>query len=218
MRYFLTHDEFVYSKQSQYQMPFRLGRGKSTGQCAIVSTFTFNRPCLPNFSRIRVPALLVSIRISGFVFSSFPAQHVISLQRTASRSRIGHFPGVQPLEVVPLLVLALHTESDGSKQPEQTNHNGVKCGVDCILNVLVQPACSPVDDEPKSDDGEIEGRIVVMDVGDTSHGDEWQIVKEPAEHRVDARVMNLVNVALRELVVATLPSDAVPEDHETKDA
>ena len=56
----------------------------------------------------------------------------------------------------------------------------------------------------------------MMDVGDTSHGHEWHVVQEPSEHRVQTSVVNLVNVGLRELLVATLPADCVPNDHEAE--
>ena len=57
-----------------------------------------------------------------------------------------------------------------------------------------------------------------MDVSDTSHDDEWQVVQEPSDDWVDTSIVDLVDLRLLQLVVATLPSDEVPEDDEAQEA
>ena len=57
----------------------------------------------------------------------------------------------------------------------------------------------------------------MMDVGDTSHGHEGNVVEEPTEDWVQGSVMDLINVDLFEFRVATLPANEVPEDHERND-
>jgi hypothetical protein len=42
-------------------------------------------------------------------------------------------------------------------------------------------------------------------------------VQDPADDGVDARVVDLVNLRLLEVVVAALPADQVPGNDETKD-
>ena len=58
----------------------------------------------------------------------------------------------------------------------------------------------------------------MVNVGDTSHGDEGQVVQEPAEHGVDARVVEVVDLGPSELVVAALSADRVPSDHDEEEA
>lgn len=55
----------------------------------------------------------------------------------------------------------------------------------------------------------------MMDIGDTTHGDEWDVVEEPAEDRVETSVMDLINIPLLQLGIATLPSDEVPKNHQS---
>ena len=53
----------------------------------------------------------------------------------------------------------------------------------------------------------------MVDVSDTGHGDERQVVQEPAEDGVDAGVVELVDLRPGELLVAALPADGVPGEH-----
>lgn len=57
----------------------------------------------------------------------------------------------------------------------------------------------------------------MVDVGDTSHDDEGQVVEEPANDGVDAGVVDLVNVELGKLPVPSLPAEDVPDGQKTKD-
>lgn len=65
------------------------------------------------------------------------------------------------------------------------------------------------------------GTHVVMNISDAGHDDERQIVQHPADDRVETGIVDLVNVALRQIIVASLPSDEIPgedcgEDSETR--
>lgn len=56
-----------------------------------------------------------------------------------------------------------------------------------------------------------------MDICDSGHGDKRQVVQKPADDGVDAGVVEVVDIALGEVVVAALPAYAVPDDHQTED-
>ena len=49
-----------------------------------------------------------------------------------------------------------------------------------------------------------------MDVGDTGHGDEGYVVQYPTDCRVDAGVVDMVDLVLLEIVVPTLPAHQIP--------
>ena len=54
----------------------------------------------------------------------------------------------------------------------------------------------------------------MVDVCDTGHDHKREVVKEPANDWIDGRVVNLVNVGLAELCIASLPPDQIPQhDH-----
>lgn len=81
------------------------------------------------------------------------------------------------------------------------------------LDALAQIARVPIYAEATTEDGEIESGIIVVNVGDARHGDEWEIMEEPPDHRVYTGVVEMVDLLPRELVEATLPADGVPCDH-----
>ena len=110
-----------------------------------------------------------------------------------------------------------HTEANRPKQPEEPDNGDVKGTKDGPVDLLVQLARAPVDAEASGKDGEVQSRVVVVDVGDTAHGDEWKIVQEPSDDGVEAGVVDLVNVGGLEVFVAALPTDEVPDYHEGED-
>lgn len=116
----------------------------------------------------------------------------------------------------PLHVRALHTEADGSEQNKQTNNDRVKCKVNGVLHGLVQLSCGPINNKAKSDDGKVESRVVMMNVGNSGHGNEGKVVQEPTNDGIDTGIVEVVDIALREFVVAALPANAVPDDHEAE--
>lgn len=56
----------------------------------------------------------------------------------------------------------------------------------------------------------------MVDVGDTGHGDEGEVVKGPADGGVDAGVVDVIDIGLLEIVVAALPAKQVPDDQEAE--
>jgi hypothetical protein len=110
-------------------------------------------------------------------------------------------------------VVTLHTEAESAEEPEHGKDSDVKNSEDRPLNALAEVTSVPVEAEARAQDSEVESRVVVVNVGDTGHGDERQVVQEPAEHGVDARVVEVVDLRPGELVVAALPADRVPGDH-----
>jgi hypothetical protein len=89
--------------------------------------------------------------------------------------------------------------------------------VDSPADLLVEVPCSPVKAETHGQDGKPQRRVVVVDVSNTAHSHEWQVVEDPTDDRVDSGVMDLVDLALLEVVVASLPADNVPDDDKAKD-
>lgn len=139
--------------------------------------------------------------------SDFP-QDMVSLIR--------HLPAVKPLQVSPLLVVTLHTEADGAESVEETDSGSIHGEVESEVEGLGETAGHPVEAEAHAENGKVESGVVVVDVGDTGHGDEGEVVQEPADDGVDAGVVNVVNVVLAELVVAALPADGVPCDDQSE--
>ena len=118
----------------------------------------------------------------------------------------------------PLLIRPLHTEADGAEEPEHTNNHRVQHGEDAPLHALVQVPRVPVHTEATAQDGEIERGVVVMNVSHTRHSDEGEVMQEPADDGVDAGVVEVVDLGPGELVVAALPADRVPREHEEEEA
>lgn len=58
----------------------------------------------------------------------------------------------------------------------------------------------------------------MVNVGDTGHDDEGEVVKEPASYGVQSRVVDLVNLLRVQVVVPALPADQVPDDDKREDA
>ena len=109
----------------------------------------------------------------------------------------------------PLAVVALHTEADILEYPEESNDTHVKWEIDAHLHDRVELPRRPINTEACAENGKVQGWVVVMDISDSSHGDEGQVVQEPADHGVDTGIVDLVDFSLRELVVATLPADEI---------
>lgn len=70
-------------------------------------------------------------------------------------------------------------------------------------------ARGPVNAKPKRQNGKVQRWVVVVHVGDARHGEEGQVVQEPAEHGVQARVVEVVDFGGREICVAALPAHDV---------
>jgi hypothetical protein len=124
-------------------------------------------------------------------------------------------PSVEPLHVAVVLVGSCHTPADWHKEDVQANDDRVQKSVADILNGLVLVAHSPVNEETETENGKVERWVVVVYVSDTSHDNKWQIVEEPSENRVQASVVDLINVGLRELPEASLPSENIPDSNKT---
>jgi hypothetical protein len=134
------------------------------------------------------------------------------------RNLVGDPPAVEPLEVAPLLARSNHAKRDGPEQPVKTNNNRVQYGKDGPADLVVQFPRRPVKTETHSQDSEPQGRVVVVNVGNTTHGHEREVVQNPANDRVKSRVVNLVNFRLLEVVVPALPADNVVDDNEAEDS
>jgi hypothetical protein len=127
-------------------------------------------------------------------------------------------PALEPFKVGPLAARSNHTEADGPEEPVQPNDYGIENGKDAPLYLLVERPRHPIHTETHNDDGKPECRVVMMDVGDTAHSNEWNVVQYPSNQRVDTRVVNLVHVGLLQVGVTTLPADGVENNEENKDS
>lgn len=116
----------------------------------------------------------------------------------------------------PLLVRAFHAENDGPEVDEQADDDGIKNRIHHCRNRGVDPAGNPIDAETKDEDSVVKSRIVVVDIRHTSHDDEGEIVQDPADSRVNARVVNVVDFLLAELLVSSLPAQEIPDEEEAK--
>jgi len=56
-----------------------------------------------------------------------------------------------------------------------------------------------------------------MHVCNTTHEDERKVVKEPPDDRVDASVVDVINISKRKIGIATLPADEVEDDEEAEE-
>lgn len=120
--------------------------------------------------------------------------------------------------MLPLAVWSNHAEADCSEQPVETDDDGVKNGKDSPLDLLIQSSRYPIHTEAHDDNCEPESRVVVVNVRDTTHGNKWEVVQNPTDDGIDTRVVNLVDVGLLQVGVATLPAHGVEDDDETEDA
>lgn len=119
--------------------------------------------------------------------------------------------------MAPLLVGADHTKGNSPEEPVEANDDRIQNREDAPANLLVEVPCGPVQAEAHGKDGEPQRRVVVVDVGDTAHGHEGEVVKDPTDDGVDTSVVDLVHLGLLEVVVAALPTDNVPDDDESED-
>ena len=110
------------------------------------------------------------------------------------RRLVGDPPAVEPLEVFPLAAGSDHTEGDGTEEHVQADDDGVQNGEDGPLYLLTELSRGEVEAEAHDDDGEPQRGVVVVHVGDTTHGDEGCVVKGPADDGVDTSVVDLVNL------------------------
>lgn len=58
----------------------------------------------------------------------------------------------------------------------------------------------------------------MVNISDTTHGHEGKVMQNPADDGVNAGVVDLVDLGLLEVGVATLPTDNVVDDDKTEDS
>jgi hypothetical protein len=119
--------------------------------------------------------------------------------------------------VRPLAARADHAEADRPEKPVEANDDNVQDAEDTPLYLLVKAPSCPVHAEAHDDDREPESWVVMMDVGNTAHGNERNVVEYPTNDGVDTGVVDLVHIGLLEIVIAALPAHGVPKNDETED-
>jgi hypothetical protein len=128
---------------------------------------------------------------------------------------VGDSPVVEPLHVLVLLVGASHAPANRDEVDVEADDNGVQDAIYNGLDGVVAVAREPINKETKVEDGEVKSRVVVVHVSNTSHDNKRKVVQEPASQRVQGRVVNVVDLLLREVVNASLPSKDVPNNDQT---
>jgi hypothetical protein len=126
---------------------------------------------------------------------------------------IRNFPAVEPFEMRPLAAGPNHSEADSPEKPVQSNGDNVQDAEDTPLHLLVQSPCCPIEAEAHYHDREPKCRVVMMDIGNTTHSQEGKIVQCPSDDGIDTGVVDLVKVGLLQVVVTTLPAHGVPDDN-----
>ena len=124
-------------------------------------------------------------------------------------------PVVEPLHVLVLLVGASHTPADRNEVDVKADDDGVQNAINNGLDGVVAVACEPINKEAEVEDGEVKSRVVVVHVGHTSHDNKGKVVQEPASQRIQSCVVDVVDLAIGEVVNASLPSKDVPDDDQT---
>lgn len=127
-------------------------------------------------------------------------------------------PGAEPLEMRPLRTRALHTKANSPEQPEETNDKYIQRAEDDPIDLLVQLPRCPVNTESRSKNSEVERGVVVVDISNTTHSNERQVVEEPTDDGVETRVFDVFDFDGLEIVVTALPADQVPKDYKSEDA
>jgi hypothetical protein len=131
---------------------------------------------------------------------------------------VGDSPVIEPLHVLVLLVVASHTPANRDEVNVKADNDGVENAIHNGLDGLVAVASEPVNKEAKVENGEVESRVVVMHVSNTSHNNKRKVVKKPAGQGVQCRVVNVVNLVLAEIVDTSLPSKDVPDNDQAGDS
>lgn len=112
----------------------------------------------------------------------------------------------------PLRMTPDHAKANMPEQHKQPHNDHIQEPIDSPLDFPAESPRRPIDTEARRQDGEIKRGVVVMHVRDTRHGDEGEVVQEPADDRIETRVVDVVDVRRLQLVVAALPPDQIPED------
>jgi hypothetical protein len=131
---------------------------------------------------------------------------------------ICYSPSLKPLHVAVFLVWSGHSPANRHEENVKTNSYSVQNTVKSILDTFNLVFQHPVGKKAHVQDGKVESRIIVVNIGDTSHGDEWQIVKEPTNDWIYGGIMNLIDIGLLELVVTTLPSYKIPHNEKSNES
>lgn len=132
-----------------------------------------------------------------------------------------HIPGVAPLPAVVVVYIAADTQCEVLEPPEVEDHSA---GPDDEADELSPLREAWVCEEPKvkdvagHEDGEPESRQVVVEIRDTAHDKERNVVKEPAEEGNFGNVEPVVPLSRSPLLVVALLTKNVPgaNDQEEK--
>lgn len=134
---------------------------------------------------------------------------------STGRYLVRYSPVVEPLQVAILAIWSDHSPTDWHEQNVKTNGRSVQDTIDSVLHTLDLVAQHPIRDESKVENGKVKSWIIVVHISNTSHGDEWQVVEEPTEDGIERRVVDLIDIRLLEVGIASLPPDKVPSYHES---
>ena len=89
--------------------------------------------------------------------------------------------------MLPLHIITFHAEDDGAEQHKERHRDQVQDTVDRPLGRFIlarQRPREPINHERHGQNGKIQRRIIVMHIGNSSHGHKWEIVQKPAGNRI----------------------------------
>lgn len=142
------------------------------------------------------------------------------LRKNNNNKLIRDSPLIEPFEMPPLCMAALHAEHDRAEKIEKAGGEGVQGGEKRPLDASVLPvegSRHPIEDEAHGEDGKVQRGVVMMHVRDARHGHEGEVVQKPADHRVQAGIVDLVDFRRLQLLVAALPAYEIPARKQAED-
>jgi len=113
---------------------------------------------------------------------------------------------------------ALHTERDWDEEDKDTNDDGIGNTVHDPSDLGWQLLAEEVEEEAKDKDGKVESWVVMMDIGNSAHHDERDVMERPTDQWVESVVVPLINILLGKILAASLPSEKINEEGDTKES
>lgn len=121
-----------------------------------------------------------------------------------------------PFEVAVLAGWSRHTERDWNEENEYGNDDSVGNSINSPRDLAWKLLRKEVEEEAKDEDGKVESRVVMMDVGNSAHHDEWNVMERPSDQWVESVVVPLINIIVGEILATSLPSKEIEDKSETK--
>jgi hypothetical protein len=113
---------------------------------------------------------------------------------------------------------SLHTKRDWDKEDEDTDDYGICNTVNSPRELGGQLLGEKVEEEAKDEDGKVESWVVMMDIGDSAHHDEWDIMESPTDQWIESVIVPFINILLGEVFAASLPPEKIDKEGNTEES